>query len=695
MKKMISILIATMLLSNSASLSVFAEAGKEGNPSFAIPESYSETASFLNTYGNIYVQDDMICFCGKFNAFPGIVNRFDSENSTADFDVLSDEAYTYMDDGWYHNVMVFQVKSAGTLEFTWTEDTSAMQNASAGTYVSEVYHFTFSVDEQLQVTETDIFSFVPDGYDEAMEFEKENGSVSIQNGYIIYCRECDPSGGYSVYLDADENSSAYDIISENYLSKEYEEEWPLPGSLNYYVQVLKPTDIGYLKIAWTQRQDWEKEPIDSTSKTFLVFPTVSDIEDITDEGLVTRVRVVDYYTGENIPDVTLGLYCQTFSDLECDVVWPPMLTWNTSDEPEYSIDYPDSNLLFEDPYISYIDIISMPENYNIMADKHIWPLYRQDEILIELATDEEIKTNFTLGDVNRDGQFTIADAVTLQKWLLGSGTLQQWRAADFNKDNLINGFDLCLMKTALLETLIEIDINSLTEEEILNLTDDQMISIYDMVLEGKLNDTINCYPLPDDIDPNDMIVNYHYRSDGDLLRASAETDEEAEAFAEGFFVPNNDSYTFDGCEKVYSDDNLWIYRSYYNNHNVKNKPYYVVIYNKSFYDAATKTVYFEPNEQNLLEFISIYSYSNYNKDKLNAFYTETEDKAVINFYRAIPCFGDWGLNDTIQIWKNCFTVDKTTGAFSTSEIIVKGAEIPGTAKDIEWDYSIVDEDSIA
>ena len=44
-----------------------------------------------------------------------------------------------------------------------------------------------------------------------------------------------------------------------------------------------------------------------------------------------------------------------------------------------------------------------------------------------------------MGDVNADGAFSIADAVLLQKWLLAvpDAELKNWKAADFNADNLL------------------------------------------------------------------------------------------------------------------------------------------------------------------------------------------------------------------------------------------------------------------
>ena len=57
------------------------------------------------------------------------------------------------------------------------------------------------------------------------------------------------------------------------------------------------------------------------------------------------------------------------------------------------------------------------------------------------------------GDVNADGQFTVADAVLLQKWLLAvpDTKLVNWKAADLCEDGRLDVFDLCLMKRMLVE----------------------------------------------------------------------------------------------------------------------------------------------------------------------------------------------------------------------------------------------------
>lgn len=58
-----------------------------------------------------------------------------------------------------------------------------------------------------------------------------------------------------------------------------------------------------------------------------------------------------------------------------------------------------------------------------------------------------------LGDVNADGEFSIADVVLFQKWLLSASNtkLANWKAADLNEDDTLDVFDLTLMRKLLLE----------------------------------------------------------------------------------------------------------------------------------------------------------------------------------------------------------------------------------------------------
>lgn len=56
------------------------------------------------------------------------------------------------------------------------------------------------------------------------------------------------------------------------------------------------------------------------------------------------------------------------------------------------------------------------------------------------------------GDANGDGEYTVADLVILQEFLLGKkSNMQNWVAIDFTSDGVINAFDMVLARRRLVE----------------------------------------------------------------------------------------------------------------------------------------------------------------------------------------------------------------------------------------------------
>lgn len=88
------------------------------------------------------------------------------------------------------------------------------------------------------------------------------------------------------------------------------------------------------------------------------------------------------------------------------------------------------------------DIISVKLTYNADTTEIINIEY--------LNLEENIRK--IKGDVNADGVFSIADLVAMQKWLLAVPdiSLDDWKAGDFCEDDIIDVFDLCLMRRELL-----------------------------------------------------------------------------------------------------------------------------------------------------------------------------------------------------------------------------------------------------
>ena len=66
---------------------------------------------------------------------------------------------------------------------------------------------------------------------------------------------------------------------------------------------------------------------------------------------------------------------------------------------------------------------------------------------------EFVPLEYTEGDANFDGEFSIADAVSIQNYLLGRQKtgLVYWKAADLCDDNRLDVFDMCLMRRLLVD----------------------------------------------------------------------------------------------------------------------------------------------------------------------------------------------------------------------------------------------------
>ena len=83
------------------------------------------------------------------------------------------------------------------------------------------------------------------------------------------------------------------------------------------------------------------------------------------------------------------------------------------------------------------------------------------------------------GDVNGDGALSVADVILLQKWLhaVPNTHLADWKAADFNGDEILNVFDLCLMKRELLNQHTENSENTTNQGKVyqrIGLVDQQI-----------------------------------------------------------------------------------------------------------------------------------------------------------------------------------------------------------------------------
>ena len=89
--------------------------------------------------------------------------------------------------------------------------------------------------------------------------------------------------------------------------------------------------------------------------------------------------------------------------------------------------------------------------YFVTNDGMLWSYSFGTQEATALVNRSVIQPVLPDGDVNGDGKFDVADAVLLQKWLLGvpDTHLVHWKAGDLCNDNKLDVYDFCAMKSEL------------------------------------------------------------------------------------------------------------------------------------------------------------------------------------------------------------------------------------------------------
>lgn len=94
-------------------------------------------------------------------------------------------------------------------------------------------------------------------------------------------------------------------------------------------------------------------------------------------------------------------------------------------------------------YLSSDGVHPNSEGYEEM--RRIWAETMYQNVYTAGSESSSVK-----GDVNQDGKCSVADIIKLQKYLLGREKLADWQSADLTEDQMINIYDLIALKRLLL-----------------------------------------------------------------------------------------------------------------------------------------------------------------------------------------------------------------------------------------------------
>ena len=121
---------------------------------------------------------------------------------------------------------------------------------------------------------------------------------------------------------------------------------------------------------------------------------------------------------------------------------------------ELRLDSPTGDLLTSIDFESPDEFVTV-YNKNVASVRGVRDIYfvfsDKGISMIDWRFEKGENSDIILGDVNADGNFSISDAVAMQKYLVGSALLKDSSAGDMNSDSQLDIFDLSLMKNKLLK----------------------------------------------------------------------------------------------------------------------------------------------------------------------------------------------------------------------------------------------------
>ena len=160
-----------------APASVSAESDALALPEW-VPSDYASAQEFRSTYGVTHIGDGLLCAVHE-SGNPQLSPHFLVNGSTPERDAgcvfdKSFERYPDAEDSPYYEVLLYQPAKSGELTVTWNYDHAQTD-------------YTFEIDADKSITETDIFGWLPDSAAEYRTYSLSHFPVSVRDNYVVFC----------------------------------------------------------------------------------------------------------------------------------------------------------------------------------------------------------------------------------------------------------------------------------------------------------------------------------------------------------------------------------------------------------------------------------------------------------------------------------------------------------------------------
>ncbi len=280
-----------------------------------IPQNFTEAMHFDNEYGRTHIEDGLICCVRKkdnryADDAPEYLTEYSGDdsmdlltlfNETYNFvmpekpDESDTEAYqeyldflheNYIDESYIeyfgdiqpdfeYEVTVYAMNPSSSVDINWI-----MKNPQTHKIVdSETLSFESS--ENGEITETDIYGWLPDCTLESYNFAGKYGEVSVHDGYIVFCGDVCWDGGLSLLFEQS-GTAKLESVKEDAVFMQY--VLPPVGDSPMEIRAYKPLNSGKVKVTFKEAQNWEGG---------YVGDTIVKYYNVDDDGNITEIDEIN------------------------------------------------------------------------------------------------------------------------------------------------------------------------------------------------------------------------------------------------------------------------------------------------------------------------------------------------------------------------------------------------------------------
>ena len=407
-----------------------------------VPDDLESAIKFHNTYGAVHIQGDYVCIVFPENIMTGPASAIGQERYS--FEVTGNA----MTEVKYKKIIgkpskdltvaVYCSQRPGSFDIsvidTWMQDTQPDLGIT-----NEAAHYSFSVDTYMNITETDIFSWLPDSPAEFSEYVEKNGPISAKDTLVLFCLS---QNNGTAYEWSRFQKSGDCLALKKVLNASEIEDTVRDGGIQNSVYIFEGVKDGYDRITFGYAPVYSSsEPEKTITADCLVMDNAQNVllpDDV-------RIIVLDYDSGEPI-DVTKNKGFAVKQIVNTPGVSPTIADITSNPCILRNMEHP----INESTYLAMpygFKAPTIPDTI-LVSDDHVEVTKYEngaENIVYKVIADPS-------GDVNGDGTLSLADLLLMQKWLLSdSDTVPaDWSAGDYTKDGIIDVFDLVLMRKAVI-----------------------------------------------------------------------------------------------------------------------------------------------------------------------------------------------------------------------------------------------------